>query len=108
MAGDTWLRNISRCLYFRPPARFTEKGYSTLLTPKLILEVLSRSTETYNRTRNFQSYQLIETFTDYVLIAQHVIGVEHFRRTEMGWFHTIYSRLNESLVLEIFRLGFYY
>lgn len=70
---------------FCPPARFEGSNNHTLLTPKVIFEVLSESTESYDRSGKFRAYGQIETLTDYVLIDQNRVTVEHFRRTPEGW-----------------------
>jgi Uma2 family endonuclease len=54
----------------------------TLTNPLVIIEVLSPSTETYDRGRKFARYRGIETLSDYVLIAQDRPGVEHYARLE--------------------------
>lgn len=70
---------------FCPPARFEGSNNHTLLTPKVVFEVLSASTERYDRGDKFRAYAQIETLTDYVLIDQNQVVVEHFRRTPDGW-----------------------
>lgn len=56
----------------------------TLLNPTVLFEVLSDSTESFDRGRKFESYQSIPTLTDYVLVAQDRARVEHFRRQGDG------------------------
>lgn len=56
----------------------------TLLNPKLIVEVLSRSTEDYDRGTKFAHYRTLPSLADYVLIAQDAVRVEHFTRQEDG------------------------
>lgn len=86
---------------FCPPARFTGTGDSTLCTPKVIFEVLSLSTEKYDRTGKFNLYKTIETFEEYVLIEQDRIWVDHFRRTPNGdWLHRSYISRSDVLSLE--------
>ena len=86
---------------FCPPSRFTGKGDSTLLTPKVIFEVLSDSTERYDRTGKFNLYKTIETFEEYVLIEQDRIWVDHFRRNSDGdWLHRSYISRSDILNLE--------
>ena len=82
-----------------PPARFEGKGDHTLLTPAVIFEVLSPSTQAFDRTDKFTIYRQIETLTDYVLIEPDRIYVEHFRRTPDGWLWRAYTRRDESLSL---------
>ena len=52
----------------------------TLLNPTLIVEVLSESTKDYDRGAKFEQYRKIESFVEYVLIAQDKCHVEHFVR----------------------------
>lgn len=50
--------------------------------PKLIVEILSKSTEAFDRGDKFASYRQIETLREYVLISQAKMQVECFRRNE--------------------------
>jgi len=56
----------------------------TLLNPKVIFEVLSRTTERYDRGEKFIHFQSVESLTDYVLISQDRKRVEVFTRGEAG------------------------
>lgn len=85
---------------FCPPSRFEGRGDNTLLTPSVIFEVLSPSTESYDRGDKFQFYALIESLTDYVLIETERVAIEHFRRTPDGWLLRTYGRRDEVLRLE--------
>ncbi|RYG60981.1 Uma2 family endonuclease [bacterium] len=91
------LNTYPDAVIFCPPARFEGRGDSTLLTPKVIFEVLSPSTERYDRTGKFDSYAQIETFTDYILIDPERVSVEHFRRVEEGWLFRSFGRLADEL-----------
>ncbi|MFI5384926.1 MAG: Uma2 family endonuclease [Fimbriimonadales bacterium] len=62
----------------------------TLLNPSVIFEVLSPSTERYDRGEKFINFQSIESLTDYILISQDRSRVEQFTRGEGG--HWIVSR----------------
>lgn len=71
-----------------------------LLNPVVIFEVLSRSTETYDRGEKFERYKTIETLTDYVLVSQDRARIEHFSRQADGaWSLTEVSGLDASLEL---------
>ncbi|MEL6151989.1 MAG: Uma2 family endonuclease [Chloroflexota bacterium] len=65
--------------------RFTDDHVDTLINPALIIEVLSPSTERYDRGEKFQSYRGIATLQSYVLISQHEPRIEHFQRREQMW-----------------------
>ena len=55
-------------------------GYHTLLNPKVVIEVLSPSTEAYDRGRKFDMYQSLPSLQQYVLIAQDEPKVYVFTR----------------------------
>lgn len=48
--------------------------------PAVVVEVLSRSTEQYDRGLKWEGYQRIPSLTDYVLVSQGAPRIEHFRR----------------------------
>jgi Uma2 family endonuclease len=56
--------------------------FDTLLNPAVLFEVLSPSTESYDRGEKFANYGTIESLTDYVLISQDKQRVEHFTRKQ--------------------------
>jgi Uma2 family endonuclease len=62
--------------------RFEDSVFDTLLNPKVIIEVLSDSTEKYVRTTKFGHYRSIPSFGEYVLVAQDLPRVERFIRQE--------------------------
>ena len=60
--------------------------FDTLLNPTVIVEVLSPSTEAYDRGEKFEHYQQIASLKEYILISQDKIDVEHYyRRQETKW-----------------------
>ncbi|MDQ2806769.1 MAG: Uma2 family endonuclease, partial [Chloroflexota bacterium] len=60
------------------PREFADPHRDTLLNPTVIFEILSPSTEGYDRGKKFANYRQIPTLTDYVLVAQDEPLVEHF------------------------------
>lgn len=67
----------------------------TLLNPGVIIEVLSRTTEAYDRGRKFEYYQTLDSVTDYVLVSQVGPRVEHFARQLDGkWLLTVATGLD--------------
>src|SRR5262249_32387157 len=52
--------------------------------PKMIVEVLSRSTEAYDRGDKWDAYQRIPSLTDYLLVSQTTARIEHFSREPHG------------------------
>jgi Uma2 family endonuclease len=65
----------------------SEKGYA-ILNPILIVEVLSGSTEDYDRGQKFLQYQSIPTFKEYVLIRQDMPEVTTLFREETNLWRT--------------------
>lgn len=64
----------------------TEPGANdVLVNPTAVVEVLSPSTETYDRGDKWEAYQRLESLTDYVLVAQNVVRVEHYQRDNDAW-----------------------
>ncbi len=51
-----------------------------LASPSIIVEVLSKSTERYDRGDKWEAYQELPSLTDYLLVAQRTVRVEHYRR----------------------------
>src|SRR5689334_2786280 len=66
-------------------ARFEDAAVDTLLNPTVIIEVLSPSTEAYDRGEKFANYRRLETLREYVLIAQEQLRIEHYRREGSEW-----------------------
>jgi Uma2 family endonuclease len=63
---------------------FEDETLDTLLNPLVLVEVLSDSSERYDRGKKFEQYRSIPSLTDYLLVAQDQVLVEHFRRGEGG------------------------
>jgi Uma2 family endonuclease len=58
-----------------------EPGSTDVITnPILLVEVLSGSTEQYDRGLKWEGYQRVESLTDYVLVSQTEPRIEHYRR----------------------------
>ena len=60
--------------------QFDDAYSDTLLNPRVIIEVLSASTESYDRGKKFAHYRTIESLTEYLLIAQDQPCVEQYIR----------------------------
>ncbi|MBV7337771.1 Uma2 family endonuclease [Chloroflexi bacterium TSY] len=71
-----------------------------LLNPAILIEVLSDSTENYDRGEKFQHYRTIESLTEYVLIAQDSHHIEHYVRQSDGqWLLSEATKLGETIHL---------
>lgn len=82
--------------------RFDDKQTDTLVNPTVIIEVLSPSTESYDRGEKFAHYRRLGSLVDYVLVAQDKVQVEHYvRQSETGnqWTLTEISDLGDTLHL---------
>ncbi|MEI6778051.1 MAG: Uma2 family endonuclease [Chloroflexales bacterium] len=73
----------------------------TLINPTVIIEILSPSTERYDRGVKFQNYRTIETLKEYILIAQDKHHIEQYARHETHkWILTEAVGLDSSIVLD--------
>src|SRR2546430_2391059 len=61
-------------------AEFHDEHGDVLLNPTVIFEVLSPSTEKYDRGEKFRRYRQIESLKDYVMVSQDQARVEHHHR----------------------------
>jgi Uma2 family endonuclease len=68
-----------------------------LLNPMVIVEVLSDSTEEYDRGEKFAHYMTVPSLREYVLVSQDVPKIEVFRRPERGHWHHAVARAGESI-----------
>ncbi len=69
--------------------------------PKLVIEVLSKSTEAYDRGDKFAAYRALDSLQEYVLINTHCQRLEIFRRNELGqWVLQFYTCDDETFALE--------
>jgi Uma2 family endonuclease len=80
--------------------QFHDERRDIILNPLLIVEVLSKSTEAFDRGAKFQAYQMLESLKEYVLVAQERPVVEQFVRQADGkWTYTSVAGLEGSLSL---------
>ena len=78
--------------------RFEDNIFDVLLNPRLIIEVLSESTERKDRGEKFDCYATLESLTDYVLISQREPRIEHFFRLEDGIWRFVVARGLEAVL----------
>lgn len=80
--------------------QFADEEEDTLLNPTVIVEVLSPSTESYDRGKKFQNYRTIDTLQEYILIAQDSYRIEHYRRQDnQQWLLTEATKLEDAVHL---------
>ncbi len=77
----------------------------TVTNPCFIAEVLSRSTQNYDRSEKFVAYRTIPSFQEYLLISQYAVRVEHYVKTAPDrWLLSEYSDPTTVLTLNSFDL----
>jgi Uma2 family endonuclease len=75
-------------------------GIDVLVNPQLIGEVLSESTEAFDRGDKFSYYKSIESFTEYLLVAQHRPHISQFVKQGDGfWINTEANSLDDTIEL---------
>jgi Uma2 family endonuclease len=80
---------------------FAQQRTDLLTNPSVIFEVLSPSTETYDRGKKFNYfYRTIDSLQEYVLVDQERMLVEHLRRSgERDWLLTVLDDISDTLAL---------
>jgi Uma2 family endonuclease len=80
---------------------YHDKRRDVLLNPKIIFEVLSPSTEKYDRDEKFRRYrENIPSMTDYILVSQSTPKIEHFTKQDNGeWTKVEVSGLSNELYI---------
>jgi len=67
---------------------FYKSRRDTIDNPRLIIEVLSKSTASFDRAEKFLSYQTLESLQEYVLVSQEKAIVEqHIKREDGNWIY---------------------
>lgn len=80
--------------------RFDDEHNDTLLNPTLIVEVLSPSTEAYDRGEKFWHYRQLESLAEYLLVAQDRHRIEHYvRQAGSQWLLSESNSLNGTVDL---------
>ena len=79
---------------------FEDAEVDTLLNPTLLVEVLSKSTEDYDRGSKFEHYRTLESLREYVLVAQDKAQVVHYvRQADDTWLLSEVSGLEGRVAL---------
>jgi Uma2 family endonuclease len=72
--------------------QFEDEVLDTLLNPRVLVEVLSDSTEKYDRGAKFGHYRQIPSLQEFVLVAQDQFLVERYvRQVDGSWLLTVFS-----------------
>jgi Uma2 family endonuclease len=90
-ASDMRIRVPATGLYTYPDVvvvcgepKLEDNFFDTLLNPTLIVEVLSDSTESYDRGKKFSDYRTVESLAEYLLVSQHERKVEQYVKQADG------------------------
>lgn len=72
-----------------------------ILNPSLIVEVLSPSTQDYDRGEKFRKYRSIPSLSEYLLISQSEVYIEHYSKSEKSdiWQFQICDRIDQKISL---------
>jgi Uma2 family endonuclease len=104
-AADLRVKINATGLYTYPDAvvvcdepQFEDDELDTLLNPRVLMEVLSDSTEKYDRGDKVRHYRQIPSLQEYILIAQDKAIVErHVRQPNGDWLMTEFRGLDQTL-----------
>ena len=81
--------------------KFDDQKKDVLLNPTVVIEVLSKSTKLKDRNEKFESYTALESLTDYVLVEQETMRIEHYVRIdEENWKVRLLSQNSDALVFD--------
>ncbi len=83
-----------------PPIHFEDAEVDTLLNPVVIVEVLSPSTELYDRSAKFAHYRRLDSLKEYVLVSQDRIMVERYTLQGGTWALTDYDMLDDVVPID--------
>lgn len=85
------------------PLVFAENRSDTIINPLAIAEILSDSTEKYDRGDKFRMYRTIPSFREYLLISQTAMQVEKFTKNESNqWVLSEYSGKDAKISFDSF------
>jgi Uma2 family endonuclease len=79
---------------------FVDNEFDTIINPAILFEILSRSTEEYDRTIKFDFYKNIPTLKQYVLIDSQKMLIEVFTKQADGfWLSQKFSNPEDEWIL---------
>ncbi|MEW6208413.1 MAG: Uma2 family endonuclease [Acidobacteriota bacterium] len=77
---------------------YHDEHRDVLINPQVIIEVLSKSTEAYDRGEKFERYQVNRSLTDYLLVSQYRPSIVHYARKAKGrWEYSSETDMTGSL-----------
>ena len=85
----------------KPIYEKSPQGLDALLNPEIIVEVLSESTESYDRTTKFDCYKTISSFREYVLVSSKKKRIEvHKKLNDAEWLSRVYTDKDEIIKVD--------
>jgi Uma2 family endonuclease len=106
-----WIPNFNHGTYadvlvVNGEPEFNDDRTDEILNPLLIVEVLSPSTEAYDRGDKFRKYRSIPSFCEYLVVSQAEPCVEQYLRLEQGdrWQLQTYDQLDQIISLESLKI----
>ena len=106
ISNDMRVKTGAKGAYFYPDVvvfcgnpEFEDNVFDTLLNPTLVVEVLSPSTEVFDRGEKFAQYQELISLREYILVSQDRLRVEQYRLMKMQWVATEFRRYEDVLPL---------
>lgn len=106
ISNDMRVKTGAKGAYFYPDVvvfcgdpEFEDNVFDTLLNPTLVVEVLSPSTEVFDRGEKFAQYQELVSLREYILVSQDRLRVEQYRLMKMQWVATEFRRYEDVLPL---------
>lgn len=79
--------------------RFEDDEFDTLLNPAVVVEVLSPSTEAYDRNEKFARYKQLASLQEYLLVSQDRVHIEHYHRQGTEWVLAEFRSIEDVLSL---------
>ena len=79
---------------------FHDDRQDTYKNPQFVIEILSDSTESYDRGKKFFNYQVLPSLKEYVLVSQKMVAVEVYRKDGDRWIYQLLKDEGASLKLE--------
>ena len=80
--------------------QYVDEESDTLTNPTLIIEVLSPSTEAYDRGRKFEHYRSLPSLREYLLVETDRVHVDLYTRQDRGqWLLTAAGRAEDTIEL---------
>jgi Uma2 family endonuclease len=76
-----------------------DRSTGSILSPRVVFEVLSKSTEAYDRGKKFSYYRELESMQEYVLVSQYSATIETFFRQNGIWTFGSAQAMDAELIL---------